>query len=186
MRRALMLSAAALALAGCSPPGATDAEPAAAATPATSRAEAFVRSLYEDGGPGTGAESYEALPVWSARTRALLTEAARLTPADEVGFFEAQPFCDCQDGTPVLQSVTAVAAGEGRADVTVVQGFAESGGDVHRKTYNLVLEGGEWRIDDQHYESMGEFPYAPMVERLEAWIAEARARGQGSTAGPVR
>ena len=172
MRRALMLSAAALALAGCSPPAATEAEPAAA----TSRAEAFVRSLYEDGGPGTGAESYEALPVWSARTRALLTEAARLTPADEVGFFEAQPFCDCQDGTPVLQSVTAVAAGEGRADVTVVQGFAESGGDVHRKTYNLVLEGGEWRIDDQQYDSMGDFPYEPMLQRLNAWIAEAEAR----------
>ena len=107
-------------------------------------------------------------------------------PSQAPGFFEADPVCDCQDGTPVLQSVTAVSTGPGRADVAVVQGFAEPGNAVHRKTYNLVLEGGEWRIDDQHYESMGEFPYAPMVERLEAWIAEARAPGQGSTAGPVR
>lgn len=180
MRRTLMLSAAALALAGCTPPAETETEtetaPATAGIPAASTAEAFVRSLYEDGGPGTGAEGYEALPVWSARTRALLVEAARLTPDDEVGFFEADPFCDCQDGTPVLQSVTAVSTGPGRADVAVVQGFAEPGNDAHRKTYDLVLEGGEWRIDDQHYQSMGEFPSAPMVERLNAWIAEARER----------
>jgi hypothetical protein len=179
MRRTLMLTAVALTLAACSPPAATRAapEPAAASAPAAVTPEAFVRSLYEDGGPGTGAETYEALPVWSARTRALLAEAARLTPADEVGFFEAHPFCDCQDGTPVLRSVTAGATGPGRVDVAVVQDFAEPGNPTYRKTYNLVLEGGEWRIDDQHYESMGEFPHAPMVERLNAWIAEARARG---------
>ncbi|HYC69211.1 DUF3828 domain-containing protein [Brevundimonas sp.] len=177
MRSTLIPSAVALALAACSAPAARTEAPEVAAAPAAVTPEAFVRSLYEDGGPGTGAESYEALPVWSARTRRLMAEAARLTPADEIGFFDAQPFCDCQDGTPVLQSVTAVAAGEGRADVAVVQGFAEPGNDVHRKTYNLVLEGGQWRIDDQHYESMGEFPYEPMVERLNGWIAEARARG---------
>ena len=178
MRGLLMLSAAILALAACSPPAATEVEPATAATPAASTAEAFVRSLYGEGAPppdSTG--THESRPIWSARTRALLDEAARLTPDDEVGFFEADPVCDCQDGTPVLQSVRAVSTGPGRADVAVVQGFAEPGDAVHRKTYNLVLEGGEWRIDDQHYESMGEFPYAPMVERLEAWIAEARARG---------
>lgn len=176
MRRILTRVAAVLALAACSPPAETTQAPAAATAPAATTPEAFVRSLYEDGGPGTGAETYEALPVWSARTRALLAEAARLTPDDEVGFFEAQPFCDCQDGTPVLQTVTATSTGPDRADVAVVQGFAEPGNAVHRKTYNLVLEGGEWRIDDQHYQSMGEFPQAPMVERLETWIAEARAR----------
>jgi hypothetical protein len=173
MRETLMLVAGALALAGCSPPAGT-AEADAAATAATP--EAFVRSLYGEEPPGGGAEGYEALPVWSARTGALLVEAARLTPDDEVGFFEAHPFCDCQDGTPVLQSVTAAPTGPGKADVAVVQGFAEPGNAVHRKTYNLVLEGGEWRIDDQHYESMGQFPQAPMVERLTAWIAEARGR----------
>jgi hypothetical protein len=177
MRRTTMLTAAALALAACSPPAATAPQPAPASTPAGVTPEAFVRSLYEDGGPGTGAETYEALPVWSARTGALLAKAARLTPDDEIGFFEAQPFCDCQDGTPVLQSVTATSTGPGRADVAIAQGFAEPGNPVYRKTYNLVLEGGEWRIDDQHYESMGQFPYAPMVERLTAWIAEARSRG---------
>ena len=151
MRRTLMLSAAALALAGCSPPAATEAEPTAAATPAATTAEAFVRSLYGEAAPPADATgTHESRPIWSARTRALLEEAARLTPGDEVGFFEADPICDCQDGTPVLQSATAVTAGPGRADVAVVQGFAEPGNDVHRKTYNLVLEGGEWRIDDQH------------------------------------
>lgn len=180
MRTTLMFTLAALALAACSPPAATTEAPAAspgAATPAASTPEAFVRSLYGEGDlPGGGAEGYEALPIWSARTRTLLGEAARLTPNDEVGFFEAHPICDCQDGTPILQSVTAVPTGPGRADVAVVQGFAEPGNPVHRKTYNLVLEGGEWRIDDQHYESMGEFLQEPMVQRLNAWIAEAARR----------
>lgn len=179
MRRILMPLAAALALAGCSPPAAAPEAPGAeaAATPGASTAEAFVRSLYQDGAaPADATGTHESRPVWSARTRALLEEAARLTPDDEVGFFEADPICDCQDGTPVLQSVTAVPIGPDRADVAVVQGFAEPGNAAHRKTYNLVLEGGQWRVDDQHYEAMGEFPYAPMVERLNAWIAEARER----------
>ena len=33
-----------------------------------------------------------------------------------------------------------------------------------------------WTHLARTYESMGAFPYAPMVERLEAWIAEARGR----------
>lgn len=178
MRRTLMLPAAVLALAGCSPPAATEAAPAAAGSPAASTAEAFVRSLYQPGAaPGDATGTHESRPVWSARTKALLDKAARLTPDGEVGFFEADPICDCQDGTPVLQSATAVSTGPGRADVAIVQGFAEPGNALHRKTYNLVLEDGQWRIDDQRYESMGDFPYAPMVQRLEAWIAEAGSPG---------
>lgn len=173
MRQTLMLAAAALALAACSPAAETPEAPAAAAaTPAATTPEAFVRSLYgADDLPG-GDES----AIWSARTRALLAESDRLTPEGNVGFFEADPICDCQDGTPVLQSATARSTGPQSADVAVVQGFAEPGNAVHRKTYNLVLEGGQWRIDDQHYESMGQFPYEPMVERLEVWIAEAKTR----------
>ena len=174
MRQTLMLAAAVLALAACSPAAETSETseaPAAATTPAGQTPEAFVRSLYgEDDLPG-GDES----AIWSARTQALLAESDRLTPEGNVGFFEADPICDCQDGTPVLQSATARSTGPQSADVAVVQGFAEPGNDVHRKTYNLVLEGGQWRIDDQRYEFMGQFPYEPMVQRLEAWIAEAKA-----------
>ena len=61
--------------------------------------------------------------------------------------------------------------------MAVVQGFAETGADVHRKTYNLVREDGQWRVDDQHYETMGEFHHDPMLQRLTVWIAEAKTPG---------
>lgn len=170
-----MLTAAALAVAACSPAaGTTTAPEASAAVPDLRAAEAFVRSLYGDELPGGLAEFMEERPIWSTRTRALLLEAVRLTPEGQVGFFEADAICDCQDGTPVLQSAVAAPVGPDRVDVAVVQGFAEPDNDVHRKTYNLVREGGEWRIDDQHYESMGEFPQAPMLQRLTVWIAAAK------------
>ena len=158
--RHVLIAALLAGLAACSSPEATATEPASAQS-----AEAFVRGLYGEGET-----------IWSARTQALLTESDRLTPQGYMGFFEADPICDCQDGTPVLQSASATMTGPDSADVAVVQGFAEPGAAVHRKTYNLVREGGQWRIDDQHYDSMGDFPYEPMLQRLNAWIAEAEAR----------
>jgi hypothetical protein len=178
--RHVLIATAVLGLTACSPApdNSAAAEVPAAATPAAQTPEAFVRSLYEVGDTRPGASGrIEERPIWSARTQALLAESDRLTPEGYIGFFEGDPICDCQDGTPVLQSVTATSAGPDRADVAVVQGFAEPGNDVHRKTYNLVLEDGQWRVDDQHYESMGEFPYDPMLQRLTVWIAEAKAPG---------
>lgn len=176
--RHVLIAAVALAVAACSPAPAEPemTEAPAAATAAT--AEAFVRSLYEEGDTRPGASGrVEERPIWSARTQALIAESDRLTPEGFIGFFEANPICDCQDGTPVLQSVTATSTGPDRVDAAVVQGFAEAGNAVHRKTYNLVREDGQWRIDDQHYESMGEFPYEPMLQRLTVWIAGAKAPG---------
>jgi hypothetical protein len=178
MRYVLIAAAVLGALAACSPREAPPSAPAHDAGAAAETPEAFVRSLYDaghgrDGLVGDAGERR----IWSMRTQILVAESERLTPRDYVGFFEADPVCDCQDGTPVLQSVIATSRGPDRADVAVVQGFAEPGNAVHRKTYNLVREGGQWRIDDQHYESMGQFPYEPMVQRLQAWIAEAREPG---------
>lgn len=177
--RHVVIAAALLALTACSPDsGAPEVNEApAAATPAARTPEAFVRSLYDEGDTRPGASGRPSeRAIWSTPTQALLAESDRLTHEGDIGFFEADPICDCQDGTPVLQSVTATSTGPDSADVAVVQGFAEPGNAVHRKTYNLVREGGQWRIDDQHYESMGAFPYEPMVQRLEAWIAEAAAQ----------
>ena len=174
MRNLVLVSAFTLGLAACSQ-GETGEAPETASASATTAegAETFVRSLYSEGDTRPGASGRPSeRPVWSARTQALLAESDRLTHEGDVGFFDADPFCDCQDGTPVLQSATATSTGPDSADVAVVQSFAEEGFEVHRKTYNLVREGGEWRVDDQHYESVG-FPYEPMVQRLEAWIAEA-------------
>lgn len=176
--RHVLIAAAALAVAACSPAPAEPEMIEAPAAATTATAEAFVRSLYEEGDTRPGASGrVEERPIWSARTQALIAESDRLTPEGFIGFFEADPICDCQDGTPVLQSATATSTGPDRADVAVVQGFAEAGNPVHRKTYNLVREDGQWRIDDQHYKSMGEFPQEPMLQRLTVWIAGAKAPG---------
>ncbi|WP_428149545.1 DUF3828 domain-containing protein [Brevundimonas sp.] len=177
MRTILMLTAATLALAACDQPTEkAEAAPATtAATQAATTPEAFIRSLYEDSDDNV--EMVEESPMWSARTRALLAETVRLTQEGDQGFFDAQPICDCQDGTPVLQSATATSTGPTTADVVVVQGFAEPGNAVHHKTYKLVLEDGRWKIDDITYQDMGdEFEREPLVQQLNAWIAEARTQ----------
>ncbi|WP_309628543.1 DUF3828 domain-containing protein [Brevundimonas sp.] len=175
MMKTLLLGAAAMALAACSAEGKSEAEAATTATAASAATDqspdAYVRALY---GPGDLPEGDENA-LFSARTRALIEETEKLTPEGFVGFFEAQPICDCQDGTPVLDSVTAVSTGPDSADVAVVQSFAEPGNAVHRKTYRLVREGGQWKIDDMTYQDMGEFPQEPLVQRLKAWIAEVKA-----------
>lgn len=165
-----LIVAAALALAGCQQGGeAAKAEAPAAETAKGQTAEAFVRGLYAGGydlEPGAG--------LWSARTDALVAETRRLTEPGDIGFFEADPICDCQDGTAVLRSVTVTATGPDSADVAVVQGFAEIAETVHNKTYNLVREGGAWKIDDMHYADMAsDFPYSPFRDQLEGWIADA-------------
>ena len=175
MRTILMLTAASLALVACGQP----AETAEAETQTETRAvqpsltpEAFIRSLY--GESPDHVEFVEESPMWSARTRALLDETVRLTQQGDQGFFDAQPICDCQDGTPVLQSATATSTGPTTADVATVQTFAEPGNAVHNKTYKLVLEDGRWKIDDITYQDMGDaFEREPLVQRLTAWIAEA-------------
>lgn len=177
--RHLVIAALFAGLAACSSPEGTSAEAAdAAAALDPAAAEAFVRTLYAEGDTRPGASGrVEERPIWSARTHALIAESDRLTPEGYIGFFEGDPICDCQEGTPVLQSVTATAVGPDRMDVAVVQGFAEPGNAVHHKTYNLVQEDGQWRVDDQHYQSMGDFPQDPMLQRLTVWIAEAKAPG---------
>ena len=174
MRRAttrLVVGAVALSLIACSQPQAKSEPPVPAPVETANQTpEGFVRSLYEagDAAPADNAR-------FTARTRELIEQTEALTPEGYVGFFEADPICDCQDGTPVLDSLSTVSAGPDRADVAVVQSFAEPGNAVHRKTYRLVREGGQWKIDDMTYQSVGEFPRAPLVQSLTTWIAEVRA-----------
>lgn len=159
-------------------------EPASApaqaeATADAASAEAFVRSLYSGSlNAADPAARIEESDVWSARTKALIAETDRLTPEGMIGFFEADPICDCQDGTPVLQSVAPTVTGPTTADVIVVQGFSDVTPPVlHHKTYKLVWEDGGWRIDDMVYGDMGdEFTREPLVQQINAWIADAKAQ----------
>ena len=174
--RILIAAAIAVTLAACQP----TAEPAKTSDVATTPAEgptpeAFVRSLYDTGyslEPGEG--------LWSARVDALVAETRRLTAEGDMGFFEADPICDCQDGTPVLRGVTVTSTGPDKADVAVIQGFADVPGTTHHKTYNLVREGGAWKIDDMHYGDMNsDFEFAPLQAQLNSWIADAKAGAAG-------
>lgn len=131
----------------------------------------FVRILYEG--------DYDLEPaggLWSARVDALIAESRTLTGEGEVGIFEADPICDCQDGAAVLRDVRTTSTGPDSANVSVVQGFSDIPGVIHHKTYNLVREGGVWRIDDMHYQNMNsEFAVPPFRRRLNAWIADAKS-----------
>jgi hypothetical protein len=151
------------------PPGGRDVQTSGAGTP-----EAFVRSIYAaspDPMPGGG--------LWSAGADAQLAETDRLTEEGELGFFEADPICDCQDGTPVLQEVKATSTGPDSADVAVVQGFSDMDATVHRKTYKLVREGGAWRIDDMTYQDIGlGTAVPPFRTQLAEWLADARAQAR--------
>lgn len=173
MRRVFVFVGAALALVACQPASTaagTEGEgptvgPAAAQAGQT--AEAYVRALYTTGEMPEGLNG-----EFSDRTRALIEETERLTQQGDVGFFDADPICDCQDGTPVLETVASVSTGADTADVSVVQSFAEPGNFTHRKTFRLVREEGRWKIDDMTYQDMGEFEQEPLVQRLNAWIAD--------------
>lgn len=171
MSMRVLIVTAALMMAACQPAAETEAKAETPVVVEAQGAEAFVRGLYT--------EAYDIEPgrgLWSARTDALVAETYRLTEPGEMGFFEADPICDCQDGTAVLTSIAVTATGPDSADAVVVQGFREMPDTVHHKTYNLIREGGAWKIDDMHYGDMdSEFPYSPFRDQLEGWIADAPA-----------
>ena len=174
-----------LILSGCDK-GETASAPATTATSTSAQAadraaETFVRSLYPttQGGTATGEgpDIYAATP-WSARTAALIGQTQTLTAEGDMGFFEANPFCACQDDTGMrLTSVTVTPRDADHADAAVVLTFAEATPpETMRQTYNLVREAGVWKIDDIQRDQTREFPERPLVESLNAWIAEARAQ----------
>ena len=183
--KTLMLSVAVVALAACTQPEDKAGAPEAAAAAATAQTpEAFVRSLYSTEGGGTAvrnedpnAPEVETPSIWSARTGAMIAETEALGNPGEYAYFEANPICDCQDdGGMVLTSVTPAAVTADRADVTVVMTWTMAEPvETKTQTYNLVKEGGAWKIDDIMRDQTGEFPQPPLVQDMTRWIAETRA-----------
>lgn len=173
---------AAVALAGCNP-ATTDeaADPVAKgeardevrgeAAHEAAAAEAFVRSLYA-GQASTDIDA--AAPIWSARTAALLARTEALTEEGDQGFFEADPICDCQDGEARLLDLTTTLDGADRADVLAAYDYGGSDARVWSKTYRLVRENGAWKVDDIDRDQTVENPEKPLLQSLDAWIAEAQ------------
>lgn len=177
--RHVLITAAVLALAACSP----ETDPAAAAPTAASAvdpaAEAFVRSLYnvEQGGTATGAENEGGWDqMWSARTKGLLDENDAVTSQGEVGY-ESIHLCDCSDdGGMVLNSVTLTPRGPDRIDATVSMTWTMARPpETKRQTLNLIKENGRWVIDDIQRDQSGEFASSNLVAGLTDYIAETRA-----------
>ena len=165
-------------LAGCGPSETKTAPtaPPPAATTADTDPEAFVRSLYlrENGGTNVNTDGNA---MWSARTTALIAQADALMTEGEEGFFESDPICACSDdGGMKLTSVTVAPRDADHADVTVVMVWTLAQPvETIRQTYNLVRENGAWKIDDIQRDQTRPFPQKPLVEALNAWIADARA-----------
>jgi|GEM_PF-1654355 len=184
MLKTLMMTAAVMALAACTQPEDKAEAPATAAAAVAQTPEAFVRSLYssEAGGTFTRNEDPNAPEVetpsdWSARTAALIAETEALGNPGEYAYFEANPICDCQDdGGMVLTSVTPGTVSGDRADVTVVMTWTMAQPvETRTQTYNLVKEGGAWKIDDIQRDQTTEFPQPPLVQDMTRWITETRA-----------
>lgn len=179
MRNLIAISAAALALAACSPetPASEPADAPAAALPPGRPAiyeaakvgpEAFVRALYAvHVTPGTGMGEPPAPgqdPIYDRMLNAMIGEDFRKANG-EVPTLNYDPICACQDSENfTLDSVTVMPGADARkADVAVV--FTNMG-ETKRQTLRLVKEGPMWKINDVLVP--GE---KPLTERLMAAIS---------------
>lgn len=190
--RGLGMAAAALAVAACAaPPGATTVgdgvRPVTAQAAVDPAAAAFVLSLYdrESGGTGEAAPAFDGdlEAVSSARTAALFAEARALTPDGAIGYPEGHPLVEFEEwGSLRLEDVVTIPHGADRADVSLTLAFTRPDVRVPR-TFNLVREGGRWRLDDLHYNRAarsGRERHGPgLLDGFRRYIAGAKAHPFG-------
>ena len=160
MRNLIAISAAALALAACSPetPASEPADAPAAALPPGRPAiyeaakvgpEEFVRALYAvHVTPGTGMGEPPAPgqdPIYDRMLNAMIGEDFRKANG-EVPTLNYDPICACQDSENfTLDSVTVTQSGPQAAEAAVM--FTNMG-ETKRQTLKLVKEGPMWKIND--------------------------------------
>jgi hypothetical protein len=139
MFRNLMLAAAGLLIAACSPKAPA---PGAAGGP-----EAVVQAIYA---PYMGAESNQptwrdAVP-WSDSMKALLAQEAAAATPGEMGAFDADPIIAAQDyQLSNLRVTTAAPPAGGKAVVDARFTNMSTDTLVH---YDMVEEGGAWKVDN--------------------------------------
>ncbi len=87
-----------------------------------------------------------AAEVFDSPMIALIKEDARLTPEGDVGTFDGDPICDCQDDAGLeVKNVEVHGDGASAATATVTFGLAD---DVRKVRFSLVQVYGRWRIHD--------------------------------------
>lgn len=183
IKAAVSVLCVAVVLAACSPAPETKAAapapaPAAAAQPDdVAGAEAYVRALYAPYALPQPDEGGAPPQPWSAATKALWVENARL--ADSVGYLDADPICACRDWLRfALKSVTVTMTGADSADAAVVfDNFAEyQRPQTTHQTLRLVREAGKWVVDDIVWDPQWDLiEGTAMVSGLKASNAELAA-----------
>lgn len=122
-----------------------DLDPAILAASRTTP-EAFVRSLLANYNQGI---ALEAMPdnraFFSAATSALIAENDRLA-GGEVGYFDADPICQCQDWMNIV--VTDAETTTTDATHASVRATSRDGDSTLVQTYILIKEAGGWRVAD--------------------------------------
>jgi Protein of unknown function (DUF3828) len=112
-----------------------------------------------------------ARPVYSARTRALITRWSETRPLDEVTpMAESDWFCQCQDWDPAatrLRSILIKPRTPNRAEAkaTYMIGWDED----RSLRFLMIREGGKWKVDDLLYDD----EYVSLTTQLRKEIAEA-------------
>lgn len=108
--------------------------------------EAFVRSLLANYNQEV---ALEAMPdnraFFSAATSDLIAENDRLA-GGEVGYFDADPICQCQDWMNIV--VTDAETTTTDATHASVRATSRDGDSTLVQTYILIKEAGGWRVDD--------------------------------------
>jgi hypothetical protein len=122
--------------------------------------EAAVRAAYVADALALQSEGGGAIRDPIVRERLLSRSLLRAIDADEADTlalnaalkFPADPFTD---GSPRLVDLTIAPASEDGGSATVAVDFARGDGAREHLTYALVMEHGEWRIDDIGYALLG-------------------------------
>lgn len=143
MKLGKKLAAIAFAVAACGGPC-----PAAPADDA----RAFVEGLYAN------YKSASFCPTCDGRERFFDASLSRLLEADakqadgEVGAFDGDPVCQCQDADGMTAKVVSIALAPPKSAVAKVElRFVHARpAETRHVTFDLALEGGRWRIHDVH------------------------------------
>jgi hypothetical protein len=110
----------------------------------------FISSLYSGYGAGKPSPNLtgpQAAKIFTASTLALIRKDQQLAKG-QVGVLDYDPICDCQDDADIQNvSVSESSATSQRAKV--VAKF-KNGRRKVSVVFDLVLEGGEWKIYDVH------------------------------------